>query len=75
MSKKSFQIKESIRGFDLKFKTTHGLFSYQKVDVGTRLLINNLEVQRDESCLDLGCGYGVLGIAMAKLSGGVKLVS
>lgn len=63
-----FEIKDKLRGFDLRFRSTFGLFSTQEIDAGTRLLIENLEVPEGATCLDLGCGYGPIGITMAKLN-------
>ena len=51
------------RGFE--FYTTWGLFSPRAVDEGSRLLLDYLEVETTDNCLDLGCGYGVLGLCMA----------
>ena len=52
------------RGLDLK--STWGLFSPRAVDEGSRLLLDHLEIAPDDDCLDLGCGYGVLGLCMAR---------
>ncbi len=50
----------------LSFHTTWGLFSPKGIDAGTRLLLDHLEVRPEERALDLGCGYGPLGLAIAK---------
>ncbi len=55
-----------LRGFDLTFTTTWGLFSPKAVDAGTQLLIDQLEIAEGDTCLDLGCGYGAIGVAMSK---------
>jgi len=68
MTVPEFQIRDVLRGHELIFITTFGLFSYQKIDSGTRLLINTLDVVNEGVYLDLGCGYGPIGITMAKLS-------
>lgn len=68
MTVPEFQIRDILRGHELIFKTTFGLFSYQKIDSGTRLLTNTLDVVNEGVYLDLGCGYGPIGITMAKLS-------
>lgn len=68
MNNQDFTIRENLRGFDLTFKTTYDLFSYKKIDSGTRLLIEALEIPHSAVCLDLGCGYGPVGITMAKLN-------
>ena len=57
-----------LRGFHLTFCTTWGLFSPKGIDAGTRLLIEHLEVGERDVCLDLGCGYGPIGLVMAKLA-------
>ncbi|MEM7564496.1 MAG: methyltransferase [Pseudomonadota bacterium] len=50
----------------LRFKTTWGLFSPRAIDDGSRLLLDHLELSEQDNCLDLGCGYGVLGLWMAR---------
>ena len=55
-----------LRGFHFTFFTTWGLFSPKGIDAGTRLLIEHLEVGECDVCLDLGCGYGPIGLVMAK---------
>ncbi len=50
----------------LSFFTTWGLFSPRAIDEGSQLLLNYLDIETDDNCLDLGCGYGVLGLCMAK---------
>lgn len=60
----------------LSYVTTWGLFSPRGIDEGTELLAKYLEVSPDAVCLDLGCGYGPLGLTLAKLAplGQVHLV-
>ncbi len=58
----------NMRGFELTFTSTWGLFSPKMIDAGTRLLIENLEIEESDQCLDLGCGYGAIGIVMAKIA-------
>lgn len=61
-------IKIKLRGFNLTFKTRPGVFSKHRIDPGTELLINSLAVRPDDTILDLGCGYGPVGITTAKLA-------
>ena len=56
----------SIEFRNLRFYTTWGLFSPRVIDDGSRLLLDYLELQQTDDCLDLGCGYGVLGLCMAR---------
>ena len=53
-------------GHRLNFHTTWGLFSPKAIDEGTQLLLNHLEVHPDDRAIDLGCGYGPLGLAIAR---------
>ena len=55
-----------LRGASLAFSTTWGLFSPKGVDAGTHLLLEHLDIQEGDTCLDLGCGYGAIGITLAK---------
>jgi 16S rRNA G1207 methylase RsmC len=48
-----------------RFITTWGIFSPRQIDDGSQLLLKHLDVAEDETCLDLGCGYGPLGICIA----------
>jgi 16S rRNA G1207 methylase RsmC len=58
-----------LRGQNLTFHSTWGLFSPKAVDEGTSLLLDHLEVRpTDRTILDLGCGYGPLGLTLAKLA-------
>ncbi len=57
-----------IRGTYLVFEVPKGLFSSDKVDMGTQLLAEYMEIPNEGKVLDVGCGYGVLGILMAKLN-------
>jgi 16S rRNA G1207 methylase RsmC len=52
----------------LRFQTTWGLFSPREIDEGSALLLHYLEVQPDDVTIDLGCGYGALGVSIAKAS-------
>lgn len=59
-----------IRGLRLIFITSSGVFSKARIDLGTELLIDTLEIYDGENALDLGCGYGAIGIAAALLAPG-----
>lgn len=47
------------------FHSTWGVFSPRAIDEGTRLLIDYLDIKPADNCIDLGCGYGPLGLVMA----------
>ena len=59
---------ESVCGQQLTYHTTWGLFSPKNVDEGSRLLLDYLEINETDDTLDLGCGYGPLGLTMARLA-------
>ena len=54
------------RGIPLTFRTDAGVFSKGEVDTGTRLLLEALPEEMAGEILDLGCGWGVIGIAVAR---------
>ena len=56
----------SYRGNDLAFQTDAGVFSRGEMDTGTKLLLESLPEQMDGEILDLGCGWGAIGISIAK---------
>lgn len=56
-----------VNNTDLKFVTDIGVFSKDSLDRGTKVLLEYLEVKdTDKQILDLGCGYGVVGIYLSK---------
>jgi len=56
-----------IQNIPFVFYTDRGVFSKEKIDFGTLLLCKHVEIDSDHShIIDLGCGYGVLGIYAAK---------
>ncbi|UCC19089.1 MAG: class I SAM-dependent methyltransferase [Promethearchaeota archaeon] len=58
-------ISESLRRHLYIFKTITGVFSFNKVDLGTKVFIEHMYIPK-EPCvlLDLGCGYGPIGIVL-----------
>jgi 16S rRNA (guanine1207-N2)-methyltransferase len=62
-----------LRGRRYRFVTATGVFSHKRIDNGTRLLVESMEVPRAGSLLDVGCGYGVVGIVAAVLEPGLRV--
>ena len=61
------QFPANLLGSELTFTTTWGLFSPERIDDGSALLLKYLgDTPEDANVLDLGCGYGALGIPIAK---------
>ena len=61
------QIKSIMRDHLFSFRTGSGVFSIKGVDAGTKLLVNSCIIDDKWTVLDLGCGYGVVGIALKKV--------
>ncbi|MES9990960.1 MAG: methyltransferase [Candidatus Thiodiazotropha sp.] len=57
-----------LAGEHLLFHTTWGIFSPREIDEGTKLLVEQLQITATDNCLDLGCGYGPIGLFMARRS-------
>lgn len=74
--RKDLVINTQLAGWPLCFHTTWGLFSPRAIDEGSLLLLDYLEVREDDITLDMGCGYGPLGLSIAQRSpkGTVHLV-
>ncbi len=67
-------IRTSINGIEIQLKTCEGLFSPKNVDRGTLAMLSVLNLKDDDKVLDLGCGYGVVGIYAARLIGDKNVV-
>ncbi len=66
--KKTIQYK--YQGYNLEFMVSQSLFSSQKIDNGTQRLLRTLifeNVNKFNKVLDLGCGYGPIGISLKKI--------
>ncbi len=64
--RQDIRFNEELIGQRFEFQTTWGLFSPKAVDEGTQLLLKHLEIRPDEQALDLGCGYGPIGMSIAR---------
>jgi 16S rRNA (guanine1207-N2)-methyltransferase len=53
-------------GNELRFTSGAGVFSHGEADRQSLFLISKIFVQKSASLLDLGCGYGLIGITLAK---------
>lgn len=59
-----------LRGFNFKFTTDNGVFSKNTVDYGSRALLDAVDLSETPAgpILDMGCGYGPIGMTLAKLA-------
>ncbi len=68
----SFEVE--VQGEVLSFETAPGLFSPGKADPGTLALLSHAAPGPDDRVLDLGCGYGLVGIWYARKIGAARVV-
>lgn len=67
------ELRNCLRINDQEYASKPGIFGWNKIDRGSQLLINTIEPllkQRNtaaETCLDLGCGYGYLTLALTNI--------
>ena len=53
--------------YDLLFTSDNGIFSKSMIDYGSRVLLDNIEIKKEKTLLDVGCGYGTFGICLNKV--------
>jgi 16S rRNA (guanine1207-N2)-methyltransferase len=61
------EFEANLRGLHMRFRTLPNIFSYDRVDAGTTLLIQNMEISHHAKVLDIGCGYGIIGIIASRM--------
>lgn len=66
--RKDIVFETKLRGLPFTFHSTWGVFSPREIDEGSRLLLDHIEVNPTDDCFDLGCGYGPLGLTLARLA-------
>jgi 16S rRNA (guanine1207-N2)-methyltransferase len=64
-----------LRGRVYTFSSRPGVFSWDHLDEATAILVEHMDVRAGDRILDLGCGYGVLGVVAATLAGGAHPVT
>lgn len=64
--RKDIHFKQDVLGHPFEFYTTWGIFSPEKLDDGSLMLLDYIDFKSDDNSIDLGCGYGVLGMTAAR---------
>ncbi len=64
--RKDIHFKQDVLGRPFEFYTTWGIFSPEKLDDGSLMLLDYIDFKSDDTSIDLGCGYGVLGMTAAR---------
>ncbi len=67
-------LETTIKGVSLQFKTQDGVFSPSTIDKGTLAMLSEVDFAAGDKVLDLGCGYGIVGVLAAKLIGSQNVV-
>ena len=67
-------VRAKLRGRNFEFLTSSSVFSKKKVDLGTHVLIDAMVLPEKGSVLDIGCGYGAVGIAAAATNPNLRVV-
>jgi 16S rRNA (guanine1207-N2)-methyltransferase len=67
-------VRTSLCGRSFEFLTASSVFSKRRVDIGTRLLIESMVLPKTGCVLDIGCGYGAVGIVAAALNTKLRVV-
>ncbi|HXQ10201.1 MAG TPA: methyltransferase [Caulobacteraceae bacterium] len=67
-------ISATIGGFALRLATAPGLFARWGPDKGTLAMLSCVTFEPDDKVLDLGCGYGLVGLVAAKVVGPERVV-
>ena len=63
------ELKATLLGQPFTFLTDSGVFSKKMIDYGSQVLLNTVDFEKGKTLLDLGCGYGPLGISLVKVQG------
>src|SRR3989338_4452606 len=66
--RKDIIFEDNLRGHNFVFHSTWGLFSPTEIDEGSLMLINHVDIKPTDNTLEMGCGYGPIGLAIAKMS-------
>jgi 16S rRNA (guanine1207-N2)-methyltransferase len=68
------KIRIRVKSLDFELYSASGVFSKEKLDKGTEVLIKNCILNREWEVLDLGCGTGVVGISVKLLYPNTKVL-
>lgn len=66
-----FEFSDTVLDMELCFRSCDSIFSKNKIDEGTKTLIETIvkKIPITGSCLDVGCGLGAISIALIKKFG------
>lgn len=67
-------IRVNVRGYTFVFRTASGVFSRGRADTGSLLLAESARVKQNDAVLDLGCGWGLVGIVIKRIFPSAQVV-
>lgn len=69
------EINATLKGHALTFVTDAGVFSKDRVDFGSQVMIEAIDdsVFPNKKVLDVGCGYGPVGLSLAKANPSLEI--
>jgi 16S rRNA (guanine1207-N2)-methyltransferase len=67
-------VRTALCGRNFEFLTASSVFSKRRIDLGTRLLIESMILPKAGCILDIGCGYGAVGIVAAALNPKLRVI-
>jgi 16S rRNA G1207 methylase RsmC len=67
-------VRTHLRDESFQFVTASSVFSKKRVDLGTRLLIETMVLPSTGAVLDVGCGYGAVGIVAAASNSRLRVI-
>jgi len=66
-------VRARVWGHDVELESGSGVFAQGRLDIGTSVLLRETEPPGPGRYLDLGCGYGVIGLAIAVAQAGARV--
>ncbi len=67
-------ISVTIKNIPMIFKSDAAIFSPKAIDTGTLAMLSIIDFSPNDKVLDLGCGYGIVGILAGKIIGSEKVI-
>lgn len=67
-------IEQTVQGIPLRFETNSDVFSPEAIDAGTLAMLSQVTFSPADRVLDLGCGYGIVGVFAAKQIGEERVI-
>ncbi len=67
-------ISVTIKNIPMIFKSDATIFAHKAIDTGTLAMLSIIDFSPNDKVLDLGCGYGIVGILASKIIGSENVI-